>query len=329
MQTIRGACRYFKQFRGIAVYIPLDTLSRYLHRIAKLFIFLDMNRIYSWLGLTVCCLFLAACQIQMPALDQISNGLLGKDNFGSGEAEGFQSHLVAEYRALADFEEEVLGDPEGAAHFRNKAMKAASGVVTGPDEIDETKVPAEALPDLKQARIELLDALEIMDTEQNEPFLALAQAKYDCWLALQSDYPQYNDNFVCEEHFQIAMRFLIAPPMETGIYAVYFESASTSLDGSSMETLRAAVQEYNEHPGWRVSLKGFTDSTGNRYANEMLAKRRAVAVKNMLGQQGVDLDSIEIDAMGEAESDGTEEGNRHARRVEIEIVPRYGNGSAS
>lgn len=270
------------------------------------------------------CLLLAACKVQMPALDLIAN-----NSFGSEADEGYQSHLVVEYRALADFEENFLGDPEGAAHFRNKAMKAASGLTTAPDEIDAARVPEEALPELQRARSELLDALDVMRTDENEPFLALAQTKYDCWLALQSDYPQYSDNFVCKQHFETAMKFLIAPPIDTGTYAVYFESASTALDASSVETLKEAVQEYNKHPGWMVSLKGFTDSKGNRFANEILAKRRAIAVKNMLGQQGVDLDKIEIAAIGEEESNGDGEADRNARRVEIEIVPRYAKDSNS
>jgi outer membrane protein OmpA-like peptidoglycan-associated protein len=284
-----------------------------------------MSRIYVYIFILIAPLFFTACQLQMPSLGVMAPS---QKSFGVSGDESFRQHLVVEYRALADFEEKMLGDAKGAQHFSNKALKASAGFSVGPDEIQTDIVPKDALPALKEARASLVDALDVMKTEQNEPFLALAQSKFDCWLALQTDYPEYVNNFVCQQHFYIAMKFLIAPPMETGQYVVYFDSGSTSLDDESMEALKAAVREYKQHPGWLVVLNGYTDGKGDRFTNEILARRRAIAVKNMLGQQGIDIENVEVSAIGESESTD-EEDDRHSRRVEIEIVPRYSEAADS
>ncbi len=285
-----------------------------------------MSRIRFAIAVFLIPLLLGGCKFEMPTLG-LTDSTVG---FGSRGDESYQQHLIAEYRALADFEETVLGDAEDATHFRNKAIKASTGFSVGPDEINPALIPSESLAALREARATLVDALSVMKTQENEPFLALAQSKYDCWLSLQADYPEYTNNFVCQQHFYTAMKFLKAPPqLETGGYVVFFDSASTSLDDDSMRALKEAVLEYKHHPGWTVLLNGYTDSKGDRASNEVLARRRAIAVKNMLGQQGVDIDNIEISAIGESKSDGSEEEDRNSRRVEIKIVPHYGDGGSS
>lgn len=286
--------------------------------------FVVMSRLFLAIFACLMPLLLGGCNLRMPVL-----GMTGDAEFGANGEETYQKHLVVEYRALAGFEKDVLNDEDDAAHFHSKAMKAASGFGVQPDEIDETEIPERSLPALKSARASLVDALVVMRSDENDPFLALAQVKFDCWLALQADYPQYTNRFVCQEQFYEAMQYLTAPP-DVGVdgYAVYFESAATELGDDSIAILRQAANDYKRHPGWTVVLKGYTDSKGDKFSNEILARRRCISVKNMLAQQGVDLYQIEVDAVGVARSDGSAEQDQRARRVEIRIVPQYGGASS-
>lgn len=283
-----------------------------------------MSRLFLAIFACLIPLLLGGCDLRLPVL-----GMTSGPEFGANSEETYQKHLVVEYRALADFEKDVLDDENDADHFHSKAMKAASGFGVHPDEIDETAIPEGSLAALVDARASLVDALDVMRSHENGPFLALAQVKFDCWLALQVDYPQYTNRFVCQEQFYEAMDYLKAPP-DVGVegYAVYFDSAATELDDESIAILRQAATDYKHHPGWQVVLKGFTDSKGDKFSNEILARRRCISVKNMLGQQGVDLDKIEVDAVGESNSDGSEGEDRKSRRVEIRIVPQYGGASS-
>lgn len=72
-----------------------------------------------------------------------------------------------------------------------------------------------------------------------------------------------------------------------------------------------------------VEIKGFSDSKGFRRYNELLAKKRANAVKKFLLAQGLDKNKIQLKALGEKgkkHSNRTESGRRKNRRVEVSLV---------
>lgn len=263
-------------------------------------------------------LALGACKMSMPNLS-----LSGGGNGGDLNADGFQKNLVIEYNALADFEKNMLDNEQAADHFKDKARKASLGFHVEPDEVKADHLSSGAVEELVTARAELLDAQNVMNIPQNEPFLALAQVKFDCWLAHKQAYPEHVGDFACADQFRQAMRFLIAPPLKTGDYAVYFASNATEIDDEALSVIKSAAEEYHKHPGWYVKLVGYTDNKGDRVSNEILAQRRCVSVKNMLGQQGVDLDKIDYEAQGEAPGMTDAEDSQASRRVEIEIIPRY------
>jgi hypothetical protein len=109
-------------------------------------------------------------------------------------------------------------------------------------------------------------------------------------------------------------------------HSVYFNSGSSTL--TAQEKAQIAKIAKNHRHGSniltsRISDKkhvyviSYTDSIGNEKMNEKLSKKRAVAVKNVLVNAGMDADEIEVMARGEVTSDTRK--NASLRRVDVSI----------
>ncbi len=86
--------------------------------------------------------------------------------------------------------------------------------------------------------------------------------------------------------------------------------------------LRPVLDELgrNLDAGVRVTVVGHTDSTGGDAINEPLSRARAEAVRNYLGNRGVDPARVQVQGRGSQEpvaSNATDSGRAANRRVEI------------
>ena len=76
------------------------------------------------------------------------------------------------------------------------------------------------------------------------------------------------------------------------------------------------------HPGLKLRIEGYTDSTGSDQTNLKLSEQRAGAVRLFLIQQGLSPDSVTSMGMGSADpvaSNDTAAGRQQNRRVEIVV----------
>ena len=76
------------------------------------------------------------------------------------------------------------------------------------------------------------------------------------------------------------------------------------------------------HPGLRLNVKGYTDSTGSDAYNLKLSEQRSGAVRDYLTQEGIAGASISSEGFGEARpvaSNDTAAGRQRNRRVELVI----------
>jgi outer membrane protein OmpA-like peptidoglycan-associated protein len=90
------------------------------------------------------------------------------------------------------------------------------------------------------------------------------------------------------------------------------------------------------HPGLKLAVEGYTDTTGTAAFNQTLSEQRANAVRDYLIQQGLDGGSITAQGFGPADpvaSNDTPQGRQQNRRVEIiisgEVIGTKIGGSAS
>jgi outer membrane protein OmpA-like peptidoglycan-associated protein len=103
---------------------------------------------------------------------------------------------------------------------------------------------------------------------------------------------------------------------------VLFATAKYDLQPSAREALAKLSGIILAHPGLRLAIEGFTDSTGTEAFNQTLSEQRANAVRDYLVQQSLDPASVTATGFGEsnpAASNDTAAGRQLNRRVEIII----------
>jgi outer membrane protein OmpA-like peptidoglycan-associated protein len=90
------------------------------------------------------------------------------------------------------------------------------------------------------------------------------------------------------------------------------------------------------HPGLKLAVEGYTDTTGTAAFNQTLSEQRASAVRDYLVQQGLDAGSVTAQGFGPANpvaSNDTTQGRQQNRRVEIiisgEVIGTKIGGAAS
>jgi OOP family OmpA-OmpF porin len=240
----------------------------------------------------------------------------------------FTRTLAIEYGNLADYEEQNLNNAKIAAYFRAKADKARHGDVPLPDDPHSVAVPETAKQDLYQAYASLIRILQTGAWTDNGALAAMAQTRFDCWLAIQimEDVPGAGEG--CRDKFYEAMGFLTpsatgAPPAETAEFIVYFKKDHIGLSQDGMDNVRRAASALQAHAGegWVVLLDGYAAPGERGETARNLSIRRSMAVRNALAQQGVGMDDIIVGHFGKA-PDGKEGDAGHERRVEIHLLPR-------
>lgn len=81
---------------------------------------------------------------------------------------------------------------------------------------------------------------------------------------------------------------------------VYFATDNAGLDRDAMERLREVAARLREHDDWKLLLTtGGADPRGSRRHNQRLSQARADAVRDYLGELGVDRQRIVVRVRGE------------------------------
>jgi putative exosortase-associated protein (TIGR04073 family) len=101
-----------------------------------------------------------------------------------------------------------------------------------------------------------------------------------------------------------------------------FELGSATLTNDAQARLRSVAETLTQHPGTRIQIQGFTDSTGSEKHNLRLSVARAEAVSRYLVAHDVDptrIDTAGYGATRAVASNATPAGRRLNRRVELQI----------
>lgn len=101
---------------------------------------------------------------------------------------------------------------------------------------------------------------------------------------------------------------------------VLFDSGKYTLRPAAREKLAKLSGIVLGHPGLRLAAEGHTDSTGTSDFNQRLSVKRAEAVADYLGSQGVPSDSLSAAGFGDTRpiaQNNTAAGRQQNRRVEL------------
>jgi outer membrane protein OmpA-like peptidoglycan-associated protein len=122
---------------------------------------------------------------------------------------------------------------------------------------------------------------------------------------------------------------------------VLFDFNQATLKPEAADKLARVAKIVASHPELRVEIEGYTDSAGDDQYNLELSRKRALAVRDFLGQQvrdflgqqGIDTERAAARGLGEAQpvaSNDTPAGRQQNRRVEpILSGDELGTGEAS
>jgi len=101
---------------------------------------------------------------------------------------------------------------------------------------------------------------------------------------------------------------------------VHFASDSYIVDERSKPLVKSILEIAQECFGYKIVLKGYTDSTGSDDLNKELSRKRVLSIQTTLLNYGIDPKRITIKWYGEEDpldSNKTKKGRYKNRRVEI------------
>ncbi|QQG35895.1 MAG: hypothetical protein HYS17_10390 [Micavibrio aeruginosavorus] len=242
------------------------------------------------------------------------------------EDEQFLADLASEYQVLGDF---IESQPQGQllpVRFYDKARAARGGTSVTPDTLAEYHIPAFAVHDLMKARQFLVEALDTVNVPENARMLAMAQVKFDCWLAFQPYQKSAQSYIGCREAFRQAMAnvdftkksiSLSSPAVAaSGSRTIRFRDETITLDPQAQSVIEQVAIMALAKEGAIVVLTGHSKSKASIEDTSNNAVRRIIAVRNALYQNGVDPDAVEprFEPGGSA--------------LDVDIEVRYGGASS-
>ncbi|WP_345970843.1 MULTISPECIES: OmpA family protein [Sulfurimonas] len=95
-----------------------------------------------------------------------------------------------------------------------------------------------------------------------------------------------------------AETFAVAPPPPLTL-TLYFENNSAGLTSKSRRDLAQILPLLRELSPLRITITGYTDTTGSESYNLALSEKRASALKTMLEQRDVTMRRCQTDGLGE------------------------------
>ena len=252
------------------------------------------------------------------------------------QGSAFQTSLYKGYVDLAA-SEYAEADYRDSDTFAGRAIRAGSGQLVQPEQIDQRALPEDKAGELMSARRRLTLALSGGAAERKPAEAAQAQVMFDCWMQEQEENFQPEDIARCRGALMAALEALEARPMAKaepapppapklppvpGPYVVFFETDSFELTEKSLAIVKEAAGMASSAQVMKAVLSGHTDTVGSDGYNKDLSRARAVAVGNALMEAGVSRKLVQKDYYGEsklriATPDNT--ANQDNRRVEIKF----------
>jgi outer membrane protein OmpA-like peptidoglycan-associated protein len=133
------------------------------------------------------------------------------------------------------------------------------------------------------------------------------------------------------QSLQSSLSELQARPTDRGMVVtlgdLLFDTGRARLNPGGVRVVDHLADFMRQYPQRRVSIEGFTDSTGNPDSNQELSERRASVVRLALIDQGIDPGRLVARGYGEeypVASNANSAGRQMNRRVEIVISDEHG-----
>lgn len=225
-------------------------------------------------------------------------------------------------------------------YFSEKGLKASRDEVVFPEfpekwDLDNTRIEEATL-----GRQKLIALLANPKANQTLPIqLAHLQLLYDCWVSRAQDPWQIADMGRCKILFfrltneieayldnlkpKKEIKIIEIKEPEFSRFDIYFDLNLYKFNSGANKTFRELFRELEILNGdYRILLVGNADRLGKKLYNDVLARRRVLAVKNLLIKNGIPEDLIEIKSFGEKNPEiltQNDTQNKNNRRVSIYV----------
>ena len=125
---------------------------------------------------------------------------------------------------------------------------------------------------------------------------------------------------------QMSMEQTLKTIRKMDLYGIHFDFDKATIRPEAADTVADIAATLQANPGWRLLIKGHTDSIGEADYNLRLSQRRADAVKSALvNQHGIAPNRLETQGLGSSQPKGrndTLQGRKQNRRVELVRIDR-------
>ncbi len=118
----------------------------------------------------------------------------------------FTRYMSQEYKDLADSMQGFLIGNSDMKHFAEKGLASADGVIVMPEVPTDWNLSDRDTVETTLSRASLIEALEGGGRDMAPAESAIAQSRFDCWVAEQGR--NWNADVVCKRQFRNAMRLL-------------------------------------------------------------------------------------------------------------------------
>lgn len=266
-------------------------------------------------------------------------GKLGEAEHMDAAGSAFDRALYNDYITLSKGEYGE-GDYTDSDRFAEKAMMAAAGEGVGPYDPRNWKIPANRQAVMNGAHGRLVDALAGGAKDKATVQLARAQTSFDCWVQEQEENFQPDHIAACRDAFIAAMEevdksMMVAKPApapapapapkmaDAKTWEILFKFDSTDMLGNAKAKMEAAIAYISNFKRPRVTISGYTDTSGSAEYNKALSERRSemVAITAMdhgLNPQIVVMRSYGEDRLGVPTPDGVRKQENRRATITVE-----------
>ncbi|MBE7636492.1 OmpA family protein [Sneathiella sp. P13V-1] len=265
-------------------------------------------------------------------------GKLGEAEMMSASGSAFSKALYNDYIALSKGEYGE-GDYTDSDRFAEKAMMAASGKEVGPYNPGEWQIPSNREAVMRGAYDRLTAALNGTAKDKATVQLARAQTSFDCWVQEQEENFQPDHIAACRDAFIAAMAdvdkmTMVAKPApapapapkamvaKPKTWSILFHFDSVKMLPGTNAKIKEAIAYVGNFKRPRVTIAGYTDTSGSKKYNAALSERRSEELALTAMDMGLDPKNVVMrsygeDKLAEQTADGVK--NQANRRATITV----------
>lgn len=238
-------------------------------------------------------------------------GKLGEAEHLNATGSAFDKALYSDYITLSKGEYGE-GDYTDSDRFAEKAMIAAMGKEVGPYNPKTWQIPADRVAVMTGAHDRLVAALSSTAKDKATVQLARAQSSFDCWVQEQEENFQPDHIAACRDAFIAAMAevdksMMVAKPApapapkmaDARNWEILFKFDSTDMLAGAKKAIQEAIGYVGQFKRPRVTIAGYTDTSGSAAYNKALSERRSEFVALTAMDMGLDPKNVVMRSYGE------------------------------